>query len=547
MPDVLSIDNLKEAGFSDTEIKNHVQTQSADLISAGFTQQEVNNYFGIKEPDITKMVDFWKEGVQDALSIEDMQRLNDPNIQPLDLQKTVENIKLKVWGKDGNLEPIWRSKLGDSTINTMLNIHSSGKIGADMNLPLPEQMGFGQKLLATGLELGFELPGYALTTTAARGNLFLGVTSWGTIRALYSEMRQNGEVKSWDEFWTLFTGKALTAGVKEGLMVSAGSAAGTISGLLGGGTIANTLAFSSAMSGAGIILGDGIPDPESFAIQTILGLPAGRHFVKKNIDKTTNETGLHQIEILEKVKTDGDLSIIENLTAVNSKGVRALDIIFKEEVPKIDKTVVNGKVVNEPKSEAASLSVQLENAKTEARKVYEDARLEAKQIESKQKQSPTEEETASGITGDMILTRNRKEITDYIDSKVKPYLDKVSELEKKVTEKEIELSKTETPKDPDAAKIYNENLAPSQVRVNSFFDYKKFKNNLMYYGLDTNSLAARVVERAKQLGIENYDKKIDPYKLLTSQPGYTGIADSFINGLEQELVFQKEILLMENL
>jgi hypothetical protein len=512
MAAALSLDNLKSAGFNDAEIKDYTQTQSTDLLNAGFSQQEVNNYFGIKEPDITNMVDFWKEGIQDALSIEDMQKINDPNIQPLDLQKTVENIKLKVWGKDGNLEPIWKSKLGDSTVNTMFNIHSGGKIGAEINLPIPEDMGFGQKLIASGLELGLEIPGYALTTALARGNLFLGVTGWGTVRAMYSEMRQNGEVKSWDEFWTLLTSKALTAGVKEGLIVSAGAGAGSISGILGGGTLTNTLAFSSAMTGAGLILGEDLPDPESFLIQTILGLPAGRYYVKKNIDKVTNETGLHQAEILDKVKTDGDLSVVENLTAVNSRGVRALDIMFKEEVPKIEKVIVNGKIVNEPVSEAKSLNVQLDNAKLEAKKIYEDARLEAEQTILKQKKISTEENVAI-----------------YIDNKTKPYLDKVKELETKVIEKEIQLSKTEIPKDPDAAKIYNENLV-TETKVNSSFDYKKFKNGMLYYGIDTNSLAARVVERAKQLGIEKYDKTIDPYKLLTSQPGYVGIADSFVSG-----------------
>jgi hypothetical protein len=530
MADVLSLDNLKSAGFNDTEIKDYTQTQSTDLLNAGFSQQEVNNYYGIKEPDITKMVDFWKSYVSGAFSEEDKQKLNDPNTPPIDLQQTIENVKLKVWGKDGNLEPIYRKALGDSTFNTMFNIHSDGKTGYEMNLPLPEGMGFGQKLISSGLELGFEIPGYAATTALSRGNLFLGVTGWGTIRSFYSEMRQGEQVRNWDEFSNLLFGKALSAGVKEGLMVSAGAAAGKFSGSLGGGTLANALSFSSGMSAAGVILGDEIPDPESFLIQTILGLPAGRHYVKKNIDKVTNETGLHQSEILEKVKTDGDLSVVENLTAVNSKGIRSLDIIFKEEVPKIEQIIVNGKLVNEPVSEAKSLNVQLDNAKLEARKIYEDARLEAEKIRVKQQQVPTAEETVAGVTGDKIILRNRTEITNYIDNKIKPYFDKVKELETKVAEKEIQLSKTEVPKDPDAAKIYNENLAPLQTRINSSFDYKKFKNGMLYYGIDTNSLAARVVERAKQLGIEKYDKTIDPYKLITSQPGYVGIADSFVSG-----------------
>ena len=98
MPDVLSIDDLKSAGFNDTEIKDHVQTQSTDLIGAGFSQQEINNYFGVKEPNISRMVDFWKTSVSGAFTDEDKQKLNDPNISAIDLQQTIENVKLKVWG-----------------------------------------------------------------------------------------------------------------------------------------------------------------------------------------------------------------------------------------------------------------------------------------------------------------------------------------------------------------------------------------------------------------------------------------------------------------
>ena len=528
MPEALSLNDLSSAGFTDTELQDYAQKESSDLTGAGFSQEEVNNYFGIKKPDATKMVEFWRDGINDLVSPEDLEKLNDPNIDPATYSEIADRIKLSVWGKDGNLEPIWRSKLGDSTVNAMLNIHSGGKYGAEMNVPLPEGMGFGQKLAAEALGLGFEIPGYVGSTALAGGNMFVGVAGWGTIRAMYADMRQNGQVQNQSEFWSLL-GESLSQGVKEGIMISAGSAAAGVAGAFGGGTIANTVAFSSAMTSAALLMGDDMPDPESFLIQTILGLPAGRYYVKKNIDKVTNETGLHQSQLLEKAISEGDRSILENLLAVNSKGVRSLDIVFKEEVPKVEKIVVNEKIVNEPISEIRSLNVQLDNLKKETRKVYEDARVEVEKLRKKQEVIPTKKEAAAGITREQIELRNRQESVDYTNNKVKPYFERIAKLENEIKNKELQLSRTDIPKDPDAAKIFNESYVKERV-VNTAFDYKKFINNFLYYGIDTNSYAAQIVKRAKELGIKNYEKEIDPYKLLTGQPGYSGIAESFVNG-----------------
>ena len=66
-------------GFSEQEIKNYTQTKSQDLINGGFSINEVNNYFGIKEPDTTLIEEYWKESVNEVITDKEYQSFNDPN------------------------------------------------------------------------------------------------------------------------------------------------------------------------------------------------------------------------------------------------------------------------------------------------------------------------------------------------------------------------------------------------------------------------------------------------------------------------------------
>jgi hypothetical protein len=54
MSGIAEITALQQAEFSEQEIQSHVQQKTNALIDGGFNSEEVNNYFGRKEPNTEK-------------------------------------------------------------------------------------------------------------------------------------------------------------------------------------------------------------------------------------------------------------------------------------------------------------------------------------------------------------------------------------------------------------------------------------------------------------------------------------------------------------
>ncbi|NDF43442.1 MAG: hypothetical protein EB137_02475 [Actinobacteria bacterium] len=427
MSGTAELNALKQGGFSEQEIQTHIKSKGEALLGGGFSKKEVNEYFGIKEPDTRKIETFWADAFTDVVSPDDLRLFNDPNTSELTAKQIADKIQLKVWGADNNLEPIFRSRLGNSTVNTALNLHTGGKYGMEMNLPDPQNMGFGQKLLAEGVSMAAEIPtygaGFALGSVTT-GNPLVGLFTSGffgsTIAEIYADMRQKNEVASLPEFWKLFMEKGRDVGIKEGLKFYAGGVATKFLGPLSTSVTANTLAFNTAMTGAGVLLGDELPDPEMFLIQNILTLPVGYSIAKENIKNTVIKTGKSQPEIFDDMVKDR--TIREDLSSINMKEVRAYP--------------------------------------------------QTKQIE---KPEP------------------------------KPIV-----IERK------------TPTDPDAAKLESSIQREKTVQE---FTAKELKDDFLYYGIDKYNIFKQVVDKAKKMGIKDYEKTIDPYEGLILQSGLKGVAE----------------------
>lgn len=337
---------LQQAGFSDQEIQNYTQEQTDALFQGGFSTQEINNYFGRKEPNTEKIEQFWKQSVQDILSPEDLQLFNDNNTNDLQAEKIHKTLVQKLWGDNFDLGPIVKKNLGDSTVNAMLNVHL-GK-GMEMNLPEPEDVGFLEKLIGEGVGMVAELPIYAggyayglYKTKNPYAALFVSGLTGGTIRNMYSEMRTNGEVKNFSEFWNLFLNKGMTAGLKEGISLYAGGVSTKFLGPLKKSIVANTLAFNTALSTSGVILGDEVPDAENFLIQNILSLPLGFTFAKQNIKNTVNKTGKSQSELYNDMIQDKTL--VEDYLSVNIENPRAYKDLIKQDVKPIKEIIIQTK------------------------------------------------------------------------------------------------------------------------------------------------------------------------------------------------------------
>ena len=70
------IQALQDAGFSKDVIQNHVQEKSDALLQGGFSAEDVNNYFGYKEPNTKKIEQYWTDGIKDYLFLDLLEDLD---------------------------------------------------------------------------------------------------------------------------------------------------------------------------------------------------------------------------------------------------------------------------------------------------------------------------------------------------------------------------------------------------------------------------------------------------------------------------------------
>jgi len=97
------IQALQDAGFSEDIIQDHVQERSDALLQGGFSTEDVNNYFGYKEPNTKKIEQYWTDGIKDYVSEEDLQLFNNNNTSDIEAEKINKTLTEKLWGKDFDL------------------------------------------------------------------------------------------------------------------------------------------------------------------------------------------------------------------------------------------------------------------------------------------------------------------------------------------------------------------------------------------------------------------------------------------------------------
>ena len=140
---------------------------------------------------------------------------------------------------------------------------------------------------------------------------------------------KKGQVKNYAEWWDIFVEEGLSEGVKTAVKLYAAykvpSAIGATS------FIPKTLAQSSAYTGAGFLLGDGLPNAEDFAVTTLLFAPFNVVAPKAKLENVSTKTGKKPVDIIEDLIKDR--TIFEDLNSTNIKIPRAYkDISIKEKL-----------------------------------------------------------------------------------------------------------------------------------------------------------------------------------------------------------------------
>lgn len=336
----MDLNQLKEAGFNDQEIKEYVDTESKTLLNAGFNQEEVNEYFGIKEVDRTEIKSYWQKIKDDIKKDYETDRLRREKL----------NIKVKetLVGKEFDPNTYWERGVGKQIFSLIDAYNTTGKLPEAFTTPEPADTGYLEGFIERGVTLFGDLPFYiggALagsvggpTTAAATAGLVPG-----TIRQMYITALEKGDVNTFEEWWKIFSNEGIKAGATEAAQLAVAS---KLPGSLGLDKtfLPKALAQLTGFEATGFAITGEVPTKDEliYGAGFFAAFGLGEKGVKKVIDQV-KQTGKKPSEIYEDSIIEPTLR--EDLGSKNIEVPRAYEPLVERKVepPKVVETIKSEK------------------------------------------------------------------------------------------------------------------------------------------------------------------------------------------------------------
>ena len=520
-----TIKDMVNANVPPEKINEWSQNKINEMIEAEVPAEKITEAFGAVKYDRTEIKNYWKNISTDIeKDIEKdigYARITDDMDVPDD--NAGEKIQTFLLGDDKRYQfkPYFERAVGNSGINKIIKYHSDGQFGFEVDQPEPEGTGFLEKLTegATGLvaELPTFIPGAVVggITGGPTGVVLGGGFSAGTIQGMYTEALKKGQVKNYAEWWDIFVEEGLSEGVKTAVKLYA---AYKIPSAIGAKSfIPKTLAQSSAYTGAGFLLGDGLPNAEDFAVTTLLFAPFNVVAPKAKLENVSTKTGKKPVDIIEDLIKDR--TIFEDLNSTNIKIPRAYkDISIKEktEISNLEKTKIEEQIKD------------LKNKNKEIYKVERERNKEDQNILSPfyKKIFKEERQKNPDITQIEVTRIVERKLSDRTNKKLEENLSKIKELEKKLNILEPITTKDKPNKVVDETRVELDKSIAYDTK-NRTFNTKGFIDDLFYNFVDQNHVYKRAVKQAEKFGVK-YEKEMSPYENFQLLHGVKGPIESFI-------------------
>lgn len=358
----MKLEELKQAEFSDIEINAWMQDKRSLLSEAGFSDKEIDKYFGIKtfkpQPLIDELTKVMKERAEEAEKpTETEEKKKEPGIYPEKEPSWIQNfirsfeppweekgaratLAVEAAGKTGlpphEFEPTTGEAISKGFKASVTGLLATGKLPEPMPESAQKYMTPAQRILMQGSTLLGDLPfmtigaligGGGGPPTAVGGAFALPAG----IRKVLMDKYEKGEVHSFPEFW-----KRLTDAVYETLK---GEATGVATGYVGVRVpgLGRVPAEVVTMVTVGHALEGEIPEPQEFIDGAIVigGMRFSTHIAGK-LRNIYWQSGKKPAQVIEDIKEDP--SIKEDLLSEN----REVPDKYKapEKVPKLEKKVV---------------------------------------------------------------------------------------------------------------------------------------------------------------------------------------------------------------
>jgi len=170
MSGIQEIEALRDGGFSEQEINDHIKTSSEQLLGGGYSQQEVNDYFGVKEINREPIKTYWEQVKQSIV---------EPVIQA---GQKIEKRQEAIVGKEFQLDTILERGLGRPIGTLAYNLATNKGVPSVYKTEEPEDYTFFEGLLDRAISLGLDLPAYGLGgAVGLPGGLYSSAYFWNSI------------------------------------------------------------------------------------------------------------------------------------------------------------------------------------------------------------------------------------------------------------------------------------------------------------------------------------------------------------------------------
>ncbi len=314
---------LRQAGFNDQEIDQWKTDTTSQLMGAGFSTPEVDNYFGAKNPDMKPIKGVFKQNEEKAALSEPQPAEGAP---PKPAKSFVEAIEA---GWDMSVSGLLKDKP-----------HTVLPEDAPMFYRIASQVsqlaGDVPAMLAGGTLAGAAIAPIAAATGPVAGPIVeaagAGYGSFAlpaTVRKVLMDHYEKGDVHDFQDFWER-SAAAFIEGQKQGFVGAATVGVGGVAGKVlspiasvGIKTSAQLVSEVATMTTLGKAVEGQVPQPQDFIDGAILvgGLHGAVHVAGK-LRSTYAATGVKPSDVAEKSMTDPlvrqDL-VTQNITDIPEK------------------------------------------------------------------------------------------------------------------------------------------------------------------------------------------------------------------------------------
>ena len=355
------INDMIQSGVPIDQINKFKENKILEMRQSDIPPEKISEAFGAVPYNREDIKEYWK-----SISKEVEKDVGYPEILTEDQipdDNAADRIEKFLFGSDERYQfkPYFEKAIGNSGINKIIKYHSEGKWGFEVDQPQPEGTGFLEKLTEGAVGLVAELPTFAPgaivggLTSGPGGGVFGGGFSAGAIQGMYTEALKRGKVKTYSEWWDIFIEEGLSEGTKTGVKLYSAYKLPQVLGKvpflnpvvnnIAGKTITQSTAFTTA----GLVMGDGLPTAEDFAITTLLFAPFNIKAPKSKIDNVISKTAKKPIDVISDLIKDR--TIWEDINSKNIDIPRAyreiasekkqvkLEPITKETIEKADKVL----------------------------------------------------------------------------------------------------------------------------------------------------------------------------------------------------------------